>query len=107
MENGSTLKSLFQFGSGRKRNIKQKRACKERAGRLDSLVHAHLEQEYAIALIETQDQSIKDFLFTLGCYPGEKITVISNVANQYVIVIKDARYSIDGNLAAAIILEQL
>ncbi len=71
----------------------------------NSLIYANLNQEYTIRKIRTGDMKIKDFLFTLGCYPGETVTVVSKIANQYVIVIKDARYSIDQQLASCIVVD--
>ena len=47
---------------------------------------------------------IKNFLFTLGCYEGESVTIVSVLAEIYVISVKDARYSIDKDLAEAILI---
>ncbi|WP_432662895.1 FeoA family protein [Wukongibacter baidiensis] len=69
-----------------------------------NLSEAAVDVEYTIKRIETDDEEIKSFLFTLGCYEGEKVTVISILAENYVISIKDARYSIDSDLAEAIIV---
>ena len=69
-----------------------------------SLLDAFMNEEYEVKQVVTDNMKIKDFLFSLGCYPGEKITVVSRIANQYVIVIKDARYSIDRQLARCIIV---
>jgi len=71
----------------------------------NSLVRVVLNQAYTIKSVDTSNDEMKNFLFTLGCYEGEIITVISAIANQYVIVVKDARYSIDTELAACIIVE--
>lgn len=60
------------------------------------------QEKYVIQSIETDDEEIKDFLFTLGCYAGEAITVISKKKNNIVISLKDARYNIDSNLASTI-----
>ncbi|HBZ02348.1 MAG TPA: ferrous iron transport protein A [Lachnospiraceae bacterium] len=61
-----------------------------------------LEKEYIIESIETGgDEEMKSFLFSLGCYSGEKITVVDRKKNV-VVSIKDARYSIDKELAEAI-----
>ncbi len=54
--------------------------------------------------IFTDDDELKSFLFTLGCYVGEHITVISILTGNYIVSIKDARYSIDTELAQAIII---
>ncbi len=57
---------------------------------------------YTIAKIETKDEEMKKFLFTLGCFEGEKISIISKLEQNFIITIKDARYSIDSDLAAVI-----
>lgn len=69
---------------------------------MKSLNEAIELNEYEIKSIETEDEEIKDFLFTLGCYAGEKITVISKKKNNIVVSIKDARYNIDSELAGTI-----
>lgn len=76
----------------------------KRQGLEGTLANARIKQEYMIKAIETTNDEMRDFLFTLGCYEGEMITVISMLSDQYVVVIKDARYSIDQNLAACIIV---
>jgi len=60
--------------------------------------------EYIIQRIETDDEELNAFLFSLGCYSGEKITVVSRRRSGCVISIKDGRYSIDNQLAEAIIV---
>jgi ferrous iron transport protein A len=67
-----------------------------------NLSNGNTNTQYDIASITTHDEGMKDFLFTLGCYPGEKITLISQVSSSYVINVKDARYSIDRDLADSI-----
>nr|WP_204599214.1 FeoA family protein [Clostridium pascui] len=69
-----------------------------------NLAQGRINTEYTIKNIDTNDEEIKDFLFTLGCYEGESITLISILADNYVITVKDARYSIDKDLAEAIII---
>ena len=59
---------------------------------------------YTISEVNTPHDDMKNFLFTLGCYPGEKVTIITKLAGNYIINIKDARYSIDENLANAIMV---
>ena len=61
-------------------------------------------QEYIISRIETEDEELDSFLFSLGCYSGEAITLISRKKSGCVISVKDARYSIDRQLAEAIIV---
>lgn len=65
---------------------------------------AELNKEYVIKSIETCDDELESFLFSLGCYSGETITVIANRKSGLVVAIKDARYSIDKDLAKAIIV---
>lgn len=65
---------------------------------------AELGKEYIIQRIETEDEELDAFLFSLGCYSGEKITVIAHLSGGYVVAIKDARYNIDKQLAQAIIV---
>ena len=62
-------------------------------------------KEYIIQRIETDDEELDDFLFSLGCYSGEPITVISHLRGGCVVSIKDARYNIDYQLAEAIEVE--
>jgi len=62
------------------------------------------EKEYIIKKIETNDDELNAFLFSLGCYSGEKITVISHLKGGCIVSIKDARYNIDSQLAEAIII---
>lgn len=58
--------------------------------------------EYTVKSIDTDDEELDAFLFSLGCYSGEKITVVSRRRKTCVVAIKDARYSIDSQLADAI-----
>lgn len=60
--------------------------------------------EYIIQRIETDDEELDAFLFSLGCYSGEPITVISHSRGGCVVSIKDGRYNIDNQLAEAIIV---
>ncbi len=69
-----------------------------------SLLDAQIEEEYIIKEIQTDDEEMDSFLFTLGCYSGEPITVISHLKGGCVVSIKDGRYNIDKQLAAAIIV---
>ena len=61
-------------------------------------------QEYIISRIDTDDEELDAFLFSLGCYSGEPITVISRRRSGCTVAIKDGRYNIDNQLAAAIIV---
>ncbi|MBC2728426.1 MAG: ferrous iron transport protein A [Desulfosporosinus sp.] len=69
-----------------------------------ALSKAMLNTTYTVNCVNTDYEDIREFLFTLGCYPGEKITIISKLASNYIINIKDARYSIDEDLADAIMV---
>jgi len=69
-----------------------------------NLTGAELEREYIIKKIETDDEELDAFLFSLGCYTGEPITVVSRQRNGCVVSIKDGRYNIDNQLAEAIII---
>ena len=61
-------------------------------------------KEYIIERIETDDEELNSFLFSLGCYSGEPITVVSRRKGGCTVSIKDGRYNIDNQLAAAIIV---
>lgn len=61
-------------------------------------------KEYIIRQIETEDEELNAFLFSLGCYSGEKITVVSHLKGGCVVSIKDGRYNIDNQLAEAIVV---
>ncbi len=61
-------------------------------------------KEYIIREIVTDDEELNSFLFSLGCYSGEAITVVSRKKSGCVVSIKDARYSIDNQLAEAIVI---
>lgn len=58
--------------------------------------------EYVIQDIEADDDELISFLFSLGCYSGESITVVSHLKGGCVVSIKDGRYNIDNQLADAI-----
>ncbi|HEY8348512.1 MAG TPA: FeoA family protein [Clostridia bacterium] len=84
------------FSKGRAKDIKM--------AKQQNLTHAEVNRPYVVKGIDTDDEGVKDFLFTLGCYEGEKVTVISVLADNYIIHVKDARYSIDRDLARAILI---
>ena len=69
-----------------------------------NLTEAQMGEEYIIKEIVTDDEELDAFLFTLGCYSGEPITVVSKVKGGCVVSIKDGRYNIDNQLAEAIIV---
>jgi ferrous iron transport protein A len=61
-------------------------------------------KEYIIQRIETDDEELNAFLFSLGCYSGEPITVVAHRRGSCTVSIKDGRYNIDAQLAEAIII---
>lgn len=67
-----------------------------------NLTEAQIGEEYIIKEILTDDEELDAFLFSLGCYSGEPITVISHLKGGCVVSIKDGRYTIDNQLAAVI-----
>ena len=67
-----------------------------------TLMDANIGEEYIIKNIATDDEELNSFLFSLGCYSGEPITVVSRKRRNCTVSIKDARYNIDNELAAAI-----
>ena len=69
-----------------------------------SLLEAHSGKEYIITQINTGDEALESFLFSLGCYSGEPITVVSRKKNNCTVSIKDGRYNIDSQLAGAIMI---
>ena len=66
------------------------------------MTNAQEGKEYIVQRIETDDEEMDAFLFSLGCYAGEPITVVSRRKGTCVVSIKDGRYSIDNQLAEAI-----
>ena len=63
-------------------------------------------RQYLIHDIKTADEEMDSFLFSLGCYSGEPVTVISRMRRSCVIALKDARYNIDSQLAQAIVVAE-
>ena len=67
-----------------------------------NLLNAQTGVEYIVRAIKTDDEEMDAFLFSLGCYSGEPITVVSRLRGGCVVSIKDGRYTIDNQLAEAI-----
>lgn len=67
-----------------------------------TLIDALEGKEYTVQQIDTNDEELNAFLFSLGCYEGEPITVVSHRKGGCVVSIKDGRYNIDHQLAQAI-----
>ena len=69
-----------------------------------NLLSAQEGKEYIVQQIETDDEELNAFLFSLGCYSGEPITVVSRRKGGCTVSIKDGRYNIDNQLAEAILI---
>lgn len=69
-----------------------------------TLLDAAEGKEYIISAIDTDDEELDAFLFSLGCYSGEVITVVSRLKGGLIVSIKDARYNIDNQLAESILI---
>lgn len=67
-----------------------------------NLLEVSVGAEYTVSAVSTPDEELNSFLFSLGCFPGEPITVVSRRRSCLVVAIKDGRYCIDRNLAEAI-----
>ena len=67
-----------------------------------TLLNAEEGREYIVVSIDTDDEELNSFLFSLGCYSGEPITVVTRRKHGCVVSIKDGRYNIDNDLADAI-----
>ena len=69
------------------------------------LMNTQLGKEYTVLQIDADDPELEAFLFSLGCYSGEPITVIARRRSSCTVAIKDGRYNIDSGLAGAIRVE--
>jgi ferrous iron transport protein A len=65
---------------------------------------SELGKEYIIKQVNVEDDETEAFLFSLGCYAGEPITVVSRMKSSCTVSIKDGRYNIDNQLARAILV---
>lgn len=79
----------------------------ERNVAVNNLSQGKINRSYRIKAIDNKNEELSNFLFSLGCYEGEEITLISIISDNYVISIKDARYSIDKELATAVLVEEI
>ena len=68
------------------------------------LTQGEVGKEYTILRVDTQDEEMDAFLFSLGCYIGGSITVISHLKRSSIVAIKDSRYNIDRALSDAIVV---
>ncbi len=71
-----------------------------------TLLSAQEGREYIVQALNTQDEELESFLFSLGCYEGEPITVVSFRGSGCTVSIKDGRYNIDKQLANSIIVRE-
>lgn len=78
--------------------------AEKKSGEVMNLTTAQEGKEYIIRDIVTEDEELDAFLFSLGCYSGEPITVVSRRRGSCTVSVKDGRYSIDDQLAAAIMV---
>ena len=69
-----------------------------------NLKEAQVGIPYTVCRIQTEDKELTAFLFSLGCYSGEPITVVRHLRGGVIVAIKDGRYCIDHRLAAAILI---
>lgn len=69
-----------------------------------NLLDGNTGEEYIIKSIQTEDEELNAFLFSLGCYSGEPITMVRRMKGGCVVSIKDGRYTIDNDLAEAIMV---
>jgi len=88
--------------TGREFSVLERKGGVETGG--INLTEGYVNEEYVVREIRTADPELESFLFSLGCYKGEPLTIISALSEMYVISLKDARYSINRELAEAIIL---
>lgn len=70
-----------------------------------TLAEGNPGNQYRVTAIHTEDDELENFLLTLGCYPGESLGLVSRLSGSVVITIKDGRYTIDQDLANAIVVE--
>ena len=96
--------AIFNLLPGKTMTVLQRNYKKARQGAVNNLSEAETDKEYIIKDVIADDKEVVNFLFTLGCFKGQSVTVISVLSENYVITIKDARYSIDADLAKAVIL---
>lgn len=69
-----------------------------------NLTEVSFGKDYIVKDIISEDEELKSFLFSLGCYSGEPVTVVAGKRGSFVLSIKDARYNIDTDLAKAILV---
>ena len=99
MENTAVMRGIFA------KPRKEKAVTEERKlGDKTTLLDAEIGQTNIIKEIDTTDEEMNAFLFRLGCYSGEPITLISKKKKNCIVAIKDSRYGLDNQLAEAVIV---
>jgi len=95
-ENQSSNENIYVY----QRNVTKENLVEENM----NLTEVNVGEEYIVKDIAADDEELNSFLFSLGCYSGEPITVVSRLKGGCVVSIKDGRYNIDNDLAEAIIV---
>lgn len=99
MQDTAVMRGIFS------RPKKAKAVPQERKlGDKSTLLDAEIGRTYIIKEIDTTDEEMNAFLFRLGCYSGEPITLISKKKKNCIVAIKDSRYGLDNQLAEAVIV---
>lgn len=97
------FRALSNLLTGKKSTSPQEKVDSRSAACIvTNLSEAEINKEYIIKDVISDDKEIVNFLFTLGCFKGESVTIVSLLSETFVIAIKDARYSIDADLAQAV-----
>ena len=97
------MENAYAMSSGAAGQTLERDSITEGSGS-KTLLDAEPGQTYLIREINTDDDEMNSFLFRLGCYPGEPITLISKKKKSCIVVIKDGRYNLDKMLSEAIII---
>ena len=98
------MELTMNMAAGSAANEKPASAETAEGGKNLTLIDAEEGKTYIVKEINTDDEDMNSFLFRLGCYPGEPITLISKKKNSCIVVIKDGRYNLDKMLSEAIVL---
>lgn len=96
--------TVFNLLPGKAMTLLQSKYKKTAKHTANNLSEAAINKQYIIQDVVAGDTEMVNFLFSLGCFKGESVTVISFLSENYIISIKDARYSIDSDLAKAVLL---
>lgn len=100
MENTAVMKGIFSGKKNKEEVLPQSRPVADKMTLLD----AEIGQTYIVKEISTDNEEMNAFLFRLGCYSGEPVTLISKKKKSCIVAIKDSRYGLDNQLAQAVIV---